>query len=117
MTVLNLSNKRNDWLRPNQVCNRGLPIVSPSMDASESLAMNSTIDKMSALDVSDDADHVKLAANMVSRCSLLLTELEEFQFYLKEKKKDNVVDIKGFKNDLESELKRIKNVSNPTAFI
>jgi hypothetical protein len=57
---------------------------------------------------SDSGDHFQLAAEMVSRCSVLLAELEDFQSYLKEKKKENNVDLKGFKRDIETDLKRIK---------
>ena len=69
---------------------------------------------LAALDVShadSETAHIGVAADMVARCKYLLTELEEFQDFLKEKKKDTIVDVKGFKNDVESELNRIRKVS------
>ena len=83
------------------------------MVSSESIATTSAIDgEMAALYVSDwdSGAHVQLAAEMVSRCSFLLAELEEFQSCLKEKKKDNIANVKGFKNDVLTELKRMKAV-------
>ena len=64
-----------------------------------------------------EPDHVRLAANMVSRCSLILIELEEFQCHLREKKREHAVDLRAFKNDIEGELKRIKNVSSKLSVI
>ena len=87
-------------------------MVSPNMVTSELLMTDSAIDGMAALDVSDgDAAHVKLAAEMVLRCSGLLAELEEFQSYLRTKKKENIVHIGShLKNDLLRELEALKNV-------
>jgi hypothetical protein len=72
---------------------------------------------MNALHASDSdsnsnsgALHERLALDMQERCSVLLEELEQFQAYLKEKKKEAQVEVKGFKNDLRNELKRIRNV-------
>ena len=86
------------------------------MASSESSTAERSIDgEMRALHVSDsDPDaHVQLAAEMVSRCTLLLAELEEFQEFLEGEKKVDMVDLRGFKNDIEAELRRIKGVRLP----
>ena len=87
-------------------------MVSPNAAGSESLMTDSATNGMAALDVSGgDAAHVKLAAEMMERCSGLLRELDDLQSYLREKKKENVVHIGSrLKNDLQRELEAMKKV-------
>ena len=79
-----------------------------------SVAMDSAFDgrELAALHISgpDSSGHVKHAAEMVGRCNVLLLELEEFQSYLKKKKMDSIVDLRGFRSDVGTELKRMNAV-------
>lgn len=90
-------------------------MITANMVKSNSITPDSALDEdTAALHVSDpdSGKHVRLAAEMVSRCGMLLAELEEFQSYLKKQRKDNIVGVKGFKYDIENELKRLKAVRN-----
>lgn len=87
------------------------------MAVPESLATDSAIERdMATLNVSDsDFEHAKLAADLIERCNELLAELDEFQAYMKEKKKENAVNIGShFSKEVQSELRRFKNVRSPS---
>ena len=53
----------------------------------------------------------KLAADMQQRCRLFLDELEQFQAYLKDQRKDKHVDLRIFRSSLQSEMKMLDKVS------
>jgi hypothetical protein len=53
----------------------------------------------------------KLAADMQQRCRLFLDELEQFQAYLKEQRKEKHVDLRIFKSGLQSETRMLDKVS------
>ena len=52
-----------------------------------------------------------LAADMQKRCRLFLDELEQFQAYLKDQKRENQVELRTFKSALQTELRTIDKVS------
>lgn len=59
----------------------------------------------------DDTESVPAAAlDMQRRCRLLLDELEQFQAYLKKQSKENDVELRTFKSDVQSEMKFIDKV-------
>jgi len=66
---------------------------------------------MAAVDSIDPARVAKLAADMQQRCRLFLAELEQFQAYLKDQKKERQVELRTFKASLQSEMKAIDRVS------
>lgn len=53
----------------------------------------------------------KLAADMQQRCRLFLDELEQFQTYLKDQRKEKHVDLRIFRSGLQSEMKMLDKVS------
>jgi len=53
----------------------------------------------------------KLAADMQQRCRLFLDELEQFQAYLKDQRKEKHVDLRIFRSGLQSEMKMLDKVS------
>lgn len=59
-------------------------------------------------------DPLVLAFDMQKRCRLMLEEVEEFQAYLKEQKRPNVVELRIFKNNLQAELKILDKVHGHT---
>lgn len=61
-----------------------------------------------------EVDPETLALDMQQRCRLLLDELEQFQAYLRERKKANNVELRTFKSGLQAEMKLIdKVISKP----
>ncbi len=61
---------------------------------------------------SDPSIEVKrLVADMQERCRLFLDELEQFQAYLKDQRKEKHVDLRIFKSGLQSEMKMLDKVS------
>lgn len=67
--------------------------------------------KMIALEISASAEDTELMANrMQQRCKLLLSELEEFQAYLKLQKKEKRVEVRAFKTGLHAEMKLLNKV-------
>ncbi|PSS12989.1 hypothetical protein M430DRAFT_105723 [Amorphotheca resinae ATCC 22711] len=80
---------------------------------------------MGSLDISDSFNgHVESAKDyegeshvldMQQRARLLLEELEQFQTYLKEKKKEDTVHLSSFKTDVQHELKLLEKFSNMDA--
>jgi hypothetical protein len=66
---------------------------------------------MAAVDSIDPAKVAKLAADMQQRCRLFLDELEQFQAYLKDQKKERQVELRTFKASLQSEMRAIDRVS------
>jgi hypothetical protein len=83
-----------------------------------------------ALDIMDEADEIipfppqgdlanpdssievkRLAADMQQRCRLFLDELEQFQAYLKDQRKEKHVDLRIFKSGLQSEMRMLDKVS------
>lgn len=66
---------------------------------------------MASLDVNDPSyDGRRLALDMQAKCRLLLEELEQFQTYLKEQKRERNVEIRTFKGGLQAEMKLIDKV-------
>lgn len=53
----------------------------------------------------------KLAADMQQRCRLFLDELEQFQAYLRDQRKEKHVDLRIFRSGLQSEMKMLDKVS------
>jgi hypothetical protein len=53
----------------------------------------------------------RLAADMQQRCRLFLDELEQFQAYLKDQRKEEPVDLRIFRSGLQSEMKMLDKVS------
>ena len=50
-------------------------------------------------------------SDMLQRCQLLLDELEQFQLYLKQQKKDNGVEkFHTFKSHVQNEMRLLENV-------
>jgi len=66
---------------------------------------------LAAVDRTGSSEVVKLAADMQQRCRLFLDELEQFQAYLKDQKKENQVELRTFKAGLQSEMRTIEKVS------
>lgn len=58
----------------------------------------------------EEIDAQKLASDMQQRCQTLLQELEQFQAHLKQKKKQNDVELRTFKTGLQAEMKLIDKV-------
>ena len=63
------------------------------------------VDEIDPIEVSE------LAADMQKRCRLFLDELEQFQTYLKDQKRENQVELRTFKSGLQTELRTIDKVS------
>jgi len=63
------------------------------------------------VDETDPTDVAGLAADMQKRCRLFLDELEQFQTYLKDQKRENQVELRIFKSALQTELRTIDKVS------
>jgi hypothetical protein len=85
-----------------------LDITSP-MNGSEvpnAIATENT----SVAEAEDEVDTHTLALDMQRRCRLLLDELEQFQAYLKKQSKENDVELRTFKSDVQSEMKFIDKV-------
>jgi hypothetical protein len=82
--------------------------------------------EMGSLDNSDSFNgHVESAKDyegeshvldMQQRARLLLEELEQFQTYLKEKKKEDTVHLSSFKTDVQHELKLLEKVRCETPY-
>ncbi|PMD21950.1 hypothetical protein NA56DRAFT_571372 [Hyaloscypha hepaticicola] len=53
----------------------------------------------------------KLAADMQQRCRLFLDELEQFQTYLKDQRKEKHVDLRIFRSGLQSEMKMLDKLA------
>lgn len=53
---------------------------------------------------------VVVAEELLGQCHQLLSELEEFQNFLTERRKEQVVDIRQFQNSIRSELKSLERV-------
>lgn len=67
--------------------------------------------RMFALEISASTEETeKMATRMQQRCKLLLSELEEFQAYLKLQKKEKRVEVRAFKTGLHAEMKLLNKV-------
>jgi hypothetical protein len=67
--------------------------------------------RMFALEISASAEETeRMATRMQQRCKLLLSELEEFQAYLKVQKKEKRVEVRAFKTGLHAEMKLLNKV-------
>ena len=51
--------------------------------------------------------------DLLARCHNLLNELEQFQTYLVERKKEHTVELRHFRNSVLSELKSLERVRIP----
>ncbi|KAF4636789.1 hypothetical protein G7Y89_g1289 [Cudoniella acicularis] len=60
----------------------------------------------------DEIDAEKLASEMQQRCRTLLAELEQFQAYLKQKRKEHGVELRTFKTGLQAEMKLIDKLAS-----
>ncbi|KAH6680790.1 hypothetical protein B0J14DRAFT_471198 [Halenospora varia] len=60
----------------------------------------------------EEIDAQKLASDMQQRCRTLLQELEQFQAHLKQKKKQNDVELRTFKTGLQAEMKLIDKLAS-----
>ncbi|KAI9875218.1 MAG: hypothetical protein M1830_008734 [Pleopsidium flavum] len=62
-------------------------------------------------------DETVLVEDLLRNCQGLLKELEDFRTFLVQQKKDRTVEIRQFKNSVQSELKSLAKLSNadPTA--
>ncbi|KAH8672736.1 hypothetical protein BGZ60DRAFT_563139 [Tricladium varicosporioides] len=58
-----------------------------------------------------EIDAQKLASDMQQKCGTLLQELEQFQAHLKQKKKQNDVELRTFKAGLQAEIKLIDKLA------
>ena len=69
----------------------------------------------------NDANYEQTAAlqpvaksdQLLAQCRDLLSELEDFQKFLVEQKKEHVVEIRQFRNSVASELKSLERVCTP----
>jgi hypothetical protein len=52
----------------------------------------------------------KLRGNLLEQCRSLLQEIEEFEHYLAEQKKDTKVELRHFKNSVKTELSSLQKV-------
>ena len=57
---------------------------------------------------------IVIAEELLGQCHQLLFELEEFQLFLKEQRKEQLVDIRQFQNSVRSELKSLERVCEPS---
>lgn len=68
-------------------------------------------DKMAPLSMGGSSADVEAhALAMQERCRDLLSELEEFQAYLKQQKKESSVELRTFKGGLQAEMKLLDKV-------
>jgi hypothetical protein len=67
---------------------------------------------MAGLELNESAIETERdVSDMLQRCQLLLDELEQFQLYLKQQKKDNSVEkFHTFKTHVQNELRLLDNV-------
>jgi hypothetical protein len=67
---------------------------------------------MTGLELSEAAIETERdVSDMLQRCQLLLDELEQFQLYLKQQKKDNDVEkFHTFKSHVQNEMRLLDNV-------
>ncbi|KAG9230072.1 hypothetical protein BJ875DRAFT_473224 [Amylocarpus encephaloides] len=65
----------------------------------------------SVTEVGPEVDAQGLASEMQERCRTLLSELEEFSQYLKAQRKENTVELRTFRNGLQSEMKLIDKLA------
>ena len=69
------------------------------------------LDKMGPLSIGGPSSEVEAhALAMQRRCRDLLNELEEFQAYLKQQKKETTVELRTFKGGLQAEMKLLNKV-------
>lgn len=59
----------------------------------------------------------KLAADLLGRCEALLGEVETFQQFLVEQKRENTVEIRHFKSNLKAECKSLEKVRYTSYFL
>lgn len=52
----------------------------------------------------------QLGNGLVQECHGLLSEIEQFERFLKERGRENVVELKPFQNAVRSELRSLENV-------
>jgi hypothetical protein len=69
-------------------------------------------DQFTALSTECSAEEVEAyALSLQEQCRGLLTELEEFQAHLKERKIEKDVEIKPFRNAVQAEMKTLNKVT------
>jgi hypothetical protein len=83
-----------------------LEIISPTNGPEQPKDAEAT----SVVEPENEVDTHTLALDMQRRCRLLLEELEQFQAYLKRQSKENDVEVRTFKSDVQSEMKFIDKV-------
>lgn len=52
----------------------------------------------------------QLGNGLVQECRGLLSEIEQFERFLKERRRENIVELKPFQNSVRSELRSLENV-------
>jgi hypothetical protein len=88
------------------------PAVSDIMDEADENILSSSQRELANPITSDAAAEVsRFAADMQQRCRLFLDELEQFQAYLKDQRKENQVELRTFKAGLQSEMNTHVRVS------
>ncbi len=88
-------------------------------DASQALAKIST--EVADLHLSDLAEDdsagqvTALAKATLQRCRNLVDELEQFQIYLEQNKKEHKLELRSFRNNVKSEMKLLEKVRSTSA--
>jgi hypothetical protein len=82
-----------------------MPILQDETPKSEGEALQ---DEFENLTVKPDSE--KTAADLLGQCRILLDELEQFERYLVNHKKDRGVELRHFKNSVKSEQKSLEKV-------
>lgn len=93
--------------------------ITSSVDEAENPGTSVTndtqelLDKMGPLSIGGPSAEVEAhALAMQKRCRDLLNELEEFQAYLKQQKKESSVELRTFKGGLQAEMKLLNRVGS-----
>ena len=63
-------------------------------------------------DGTQPSEGASLAEDLLKRCHLLLSELEDFKSYLIKESKENAVELKPFRNSVISEIKSLEKVGS-----
>lgn len=94
------------------------PIMSDNMESFDKVSKADEDERpahqpaLGSLDLADPAaDVAALACDMQRRCQTLIDEMDQFQAYLKEQKKQGQVEMRAFKSFCESEMRLLGRVS------
>jgi hypothetical protein len=63
-------------------------------------------------DLSAEDSGVRLREELLLQCQVLLSELEEFQQYLVQQKKDDGVELRHFRSNVRTEANSLEKVGN-----